>query len=280
MATDLNHSGAAETLAPSLRDKAGKKPFKDAAPPREPETLSPRQTRKLQLHQDSFAADLAARLSLFLRAEFSVTLADVRTAPYQQMTESWPEPAHLTLFKTEPLRGVSILEIPTRLGLCIVDRLMGGPGEVAGGPARTQRHRERPARTSRANRHAGMVRPLRPPQGTQARRARLRKQRPFSANGSASFHHAGRRSERRPGRLPRANATRLSLCRAGAVDPPAFPRRRHRHRSGSSGAGRERAAPLEPVLRQSLRGSPRGMAGLGSGRARSPQIESRGCGAD
>lgn len=130
MATDIMQTATAGTLVPSLGSPAGKKPFKDPAPPREPESLSPRQTRKLQLHQEAFAADLAARLSLFLRAEFSVALAGVHTAAYEQMTESWPEPAHLTLFKTEPLRGVSILEIPTRLGMCIVDRLMGGPGEA------------------------------------------------------------------------------------------------------------------------------------------------------
>lgn len=131
MATNTNKTGAAGTLLSGPPENRGKKPFKDAAPSRDPETLSPRHLRKLRSHHEAFAADLAARLSLFLRAELAVTLAAVHTAPYQRMTESWPEPAHLTLFKTEPLRGVSILEIPTCLGMCIVDRLMGGPGEAA-----------------------------------------------------------------------------------------------------------------------------------------------------
>jgi flagellar motor switch protein FliM len=130
MATPIIKALRKETLVSSPGGDAGKKTFRDPAPPREPEPLSPRQIRKLQLHQETFAADLAARLSLFLRTEFSLALAGVHTAPYQQMTESWPEPAHLTLFKTEPLRGVSILEIPIHLGMCIVDRLMGGPGEA------------------------------------------------------------------------------------------------------------------------------------------------------
>jgi flagellar motor switch protein FliM len=130
MATDHNPTATAGALLSGPREIGGKKPFKDAAPPRGAETLSPRQTRKLRSHQEGFAADLAARLSLFLRAEFTVTLAGVHMAPYQRVTESWPEPAHLTLFKTEPLRGVSILEIPTPMGICVVDRLMGGPGEA------------------------------------------------------------------------------------------------------------------------------------------------------
>jgi len=104
-------------------------------PPRDARAplLSPRQMRQLQLHHEGFASALAARLSLFLRAEMTLALAGIQALPYQRMTESWPDPAHLTLFKTEPLRGVSILQIPTPLGLSIVDRLMGGSGQS--GPA-------------------------------------------------------------------------------------------------------------------------------------------------
>jgi flagellar motor switch protein FliM len=121
---DLLAEVASETLA-------GKKPFKQPpAPQPDGSPLSPRQRRKLQGHHEEFAAGLASRLSQFLRTEFSLMLTDIRTTTYQQLTSSWPDPAHLTLFKTEPLRGVSILEIPTRLGLCIVDRLMGGPGRA------------------------------------------------------------------------------------------------------------------------------------------------------
>jgi flagellar motor switch protein FliM len=84
-----------------------------------------------QSHHRAFAAALAARLSHFLRAELTLTLAGIQLLPYQRMTESWPDPAHFTLFKTEPLRGVSILRIPASLGLAMVDRLMGGSGRPA-----------------------------------------------------------------------------------------------------------------------------------------------------
>jgi flagellar motor switch protein FliM len=107
-----------------------KTPFKQALPSRATRAplLSPRQMRKVQLHHEGFAGALAARLSMFLRAEFSLALAGLDLLPYQSMTQSWPDPAHLTLFKTEPLRGVSILQIPASLGLSIADRLMGGSG--------------------------------------------------------------------------------------------------------------------------------------------------------
>ena len=65
----------------------------------------------------------------YLRLEFSLKLANFQTVAYGKLAQSWHNPSHLTLFKIEPLRGVSILEIPPLLALSIVDRLMGGPGQ-------------------------------------------------------------------------------------------------------------------------------------------------------
>jgi flagellar motor switch protein FliM len=96
---------------------------------RNPMLLAPGALRKLRLHQEEFANALAARLSLYLRLEFSLKLTGLQTVAYGKLAQSWSNPSHLTLFKIEPLRGVSILEIPPRLGLSIVDRLMGGPGQ-------------------------------------------------------------------------------------------------------------------------------------------------------
>ena len=62
MATNTNKTGAAGTLLSGPPENRGKKPFKDAAPSRDPETLSPRHLRKLRSHHEAFAADLAARL--------------------------------------------------------------------------------------------------------------------------------------------------------------------------------------------------------------------------
>jgi flagellar motor switch protein FliM len=92
--------------------------------------LAPGELRKLRLHQEEFANALAARLSLYLRLEFSLKLTGLQTVAYGKLARSWSNPSHLTLFKIEPLRGVSILEIPPPLGLSIVDRLMGGPGNA------------------------------------------------------------------------------------------------------------------------------------------------------
>jgi flagellar motor switch protein FliM len=126
------------SLASLGNSSPAKTPFKRAAPARDTRSplLSPSQMRQWQLRHEGFAEALAARLSLFLRAELTLALAGIQSLTYQRMMESWPEPAHFTLFKTEPLRGVSILQIPTPLGLCIADRLMGGSG--CSGPVRQE----------------------------------------------------------------------------------------------------------------------------------------------
>jgi flagellar motor switch protein FliM len=86
---------------------------------------------RLRAHQENFAGALAARLSILLRLEISVKLNALQTIPYKTWMDAWSKPSCLTLFKADPLRGVSVLEIPPRVGSAIVDRLMGGLGKSA-----------------------------------------------------------------------------------------------------------------------------------------------------
>ena len=96
---------------------------------RRPAFLPAGELRRLRLHHEEFARALAARLSIYLRLEFGLQIGKLATATYQRFTESLPNPTHLVLFKVEPLRGLCILEMNPRLGLTIVDRLMGGPAQ-------------------------------------------------------------------------------------------------------------------------------------------------------
>jgi len=74
---------------------------------------------------------LAARLAIFLRLELTVQLGKLQIVGYQKFLEGLPSPTHITLFKTEPLKGVGLLVVPPRLGLTLVDRLLGGPGQMS-----------------------------------------------------------------------------------------------------------------------------------------------------
>ena len=92
--------------------------------------LAASELRRIRQRHEQFIRSLAARLAIFLRLEFSLQLAKVQIVGYQKFTESLPNPTHITLFKTDPLKGVGLLVIPPRLGLTLVDRLLGGLGQA------------------------------------------------------------------------------------------------------------------------------------------------------
>jgi flagellar motor switch protein FliM len=92
--------------------------------------LAPSELRRIRLRQEQFVRSLAARLAIFLRLEFTVQLARLQIVGYLKFTESLANPTHITLFKIDPLKGVGLLVIPPRLGLGLVDRMLGGPGKM------------------------------------------------------------------------------------------------------------------------------------------------------
>ena len=95
---------------------------------RNPAFLSEVELRRLRVLHEDFIRYLSARLSLFLRMEFSLKLSKLTTVNFAKFTEMLPSPTHLCLFKAEPLAGVGILDINPRLALTIADRLLGGRG--------------------------------------------------------------------------------------------------------------------------------------------------------
>ena len=95
---------------------------------RNPVFLTEAELRRLRLLHENFIRYLSARISLFLRMEFSLKMAKLTTLSYAKFTDGLPSPTHLCLFKTEPLFGVSILDMNPRLALTLVDRMLGGRG--------------------------------------------------------------------------------------------------------------------------------------------------------
>lgn len=92
--------------------------------------LAASELRRIRQRHEQFVRSLAARLAIFLRLEFSLQLAKVHIESYQKFIESLSNPSYITLFKTEPLKGAGLLVIPPRLALTLVDRLLGGPGQM------------------------------------------------------------------------------------------------------------------------------------------------------
>ncbi len=93
--------------------------------------LAPSELRRIRLRHEQLVRSMAARLAIFLRLEFTVQLGKLQIVGYQKFLEGLPSPTHITLFKTDPLKGVGLLVVPPRLGLTLVDRLLGGPGQMS-----------------------------------------------------------------------------------------------------------------------------------------------------
>ena len=93
---------------------------------RQPAFLSARELRKLRLWHEEFIRSLAARLCTYLRLEVGIQMSKLQTITYEKFLEILPNPTYLTLFKAEPMRGVCILELTPKLGLTLVERLLGG----------------------------------------------------------------------------------------------------------------------------------------------------------
>jgi flagellar motor switch protein FliM len=90
--------------------------------------FSPAELRKLRVRHEEFIHSLAARLSIRFGAEVSLQMAKLETTPFQSFIDALANPTHLTVLKLEPLLGNCLLDIPLRLGLCMVDRELGGIG--------------------------------------------------------------------------------------------------------------------------------------------------------
>lgn len=95
---------------------------------RNPIFLTEVELRRVRIRHEEFIRYLAARLSIFLRTEYSLKMSRLSTSTYSKFTETIPNPAHVVLFKVEQLFGVGVIDINPRLALTMVDRMLGGKG--------------------------------------------------------------------------------------------------------------------------------------------------------
>src|SRR5580692_11170943 len=85
-------------------------------------SLSGGEMRKMKMRHDEFVRSLETRLSAHLRLECGLQLSKFETVRFQRFMDGLTAPTHLTLFEIEPLEGLCFLNIPSLLGLSIVDR--------------------------------------------------------------------------------------------------------------------------------------------------------------
>lgn len=119
----------------SREPERGPEPIPESSPRahdfRAPAFLTPAQWHKLRQEHAAYADALANRLSNYLRLDISLRLARLEARTWKQFVATLADPSHLSLFKVEPHRGLGVLELAPHLGLTMVDRLLGGTGEIA-----------------------------------------------------------------------------------------------------------------------------------------------------
>jgi flagellar motor switch protein FliM len=101
---------------------AAVKPFRQSS------ILPESEFRRVRCRYERFVQALSGRLSTHLRTDVGVSMTKLETNTFQEFVAGIVTPSQLTLFKVEPQRGVCLFEIPPRLALTFVERLLGGPG--------------------------------------------------------------------------------------------------------------------------------------------------------
>ncbi len=97
---------------------------------RRPDRLSKEQVRALYLLHDLFSHSLSSSLPIFLRTISEVTLISVEQQAYVEYLYGLPDPTAIFTLSMHPLQGVSVLELNPSLAFPVIDRLLGGKGEV------------------------------------------------------------------------------------------------------------------------------------------------------
>lgn len=95
---------------------------------RNPVFLTEYDLRQVRIRQEQFIHYLAARMAMFLRMDFGLKMSKLQTVDFTKFTSALANPIAISLFKVEPLAGVGVLAINPRLGMTIVDRMLGGKG--------------------------------------------------------------------------------------------------------------------------------------------------------
>jgi len=97
---------------------------------RNPAFLGEMQMRRLRLMHEDFIRFLEARITLFLRCDFSLKMTYLSTKSYDQVVDEVDNPTHLVLFRVPPMPGVGFIEMSPNLALTIASSILGGKGHA------------------------------------------------------------------------------------------------------------------------------------------------------
>jgi flagellar motor switch protein FliM len=98
---------------------------------RRPDKFSKEHIRAIQNIHETFARVTASSLSSYLRASTTVSLSSVEQVVYDEYVHQLSNPTLVNLVELQPLSGRIVVEMGMNLGLAMLDRMMGGSGQVS-----------------------------------------------------------------------------------------------------------------------------------------------------
>lgn len=97
---------------------------------RTPIFLTEFESREIESRYETYLEYLAARLALQLKLDCKLTTSHAKTHTYEDFKSQITGLNHITLFNVSNARGIGILAIDSKLGIGIVNRMLGGTGNA------------------------------------------------------------------------------------------------------------------------------------------------------
>ena len=97
---------------------------------RRPDKFSKEHIRAIQNIHEQFARVTASSLSSYLRSATTVSLSSIEQVVYDEYVHQLSNPTLVNLVELQPLAGRIVVEMNMNIGLAMLDRMMGGPGQV------------------------------------------------------------------------------------------------------------------------------------------------------
>ena len=94
-----------------------------------PSKFSKEHLRTLEIIFEHYGRLLSTNLPVYLRKSVQVEVMNSEAVTFQEFTNALSNPVLLGVVDFEPLKGNIIMEMATKLGFAIVDRMLGGEGE-------------------------------------------------------------------------------------------------------------------------------------------------------
>src|SRR5438132_9014526 len=98
---------------------------------RRPDRFSKEHIRAIQNIHETFARVTANTLSSYLRSPTTISLSSIEQVVYDEYIHQLANPTLVNLVELQPLSGRIVVEMNMKVGLAMLDRMMGGSGQMS-----------------------------------------------------------------------------------------------------------------------------------------------------